>query len=202
MNASGDLYWIPVGAGTRFQRASLFLYESVAAAIARRPRRTLLHAALKLSLECSDYTLELMPSPPGPNLRNEVTGPVGIRGADRLRLFRYQACLRESHTLPDEQWAEGLPIRLTDDAGTVAALIAATHSIPAYTWGRRRKGHSEMWTSNSCVAWLLLAAGLDARAIRVPPRGRAPGWQAGNEEATLRRPPPASASAYSNSGTL
>lgn len=202
MTVSADLYWIPVGAGTRFQRASLLLYESVAAAIARRPRRTLLHAALKLSLEGRHYTLELMPAPPGPNLRGEVTGPVGIRGADRLRMFRYQACLRDSDTLPDEQWAAGAAIRLCEDAATVTALIAATRRIPAYTWGRRRKGHSEMWTSNSCVAWLLFEAGLDAHAVAIPGGGRAPGWNAGLEEAALRPPRDVPGGAYSKSGTL
>ncbi len=180
-----DLYWIPVGAGTRFQRASLVLYESVAAAISRRKRMALLHAGLKLKLDGVAYTLEVMPSPPGPNVRNEVTGPVGVRGADRLRLFRYQACLKEAESLPDEAWAVEPPLRLTADAAKVALIMELMREIPAYTWGRRRKGHTEMWTSDSAASWLLGRAGLDVEAIAIPSGSRAPGWRAGVEELRL-----------------
>ena len=36
-----------------------------------------------------------------------------------------------------------------------------------------------MWNSNAIVAWLLTTAGIDARAVRMPGGGRAPGWDAG-----------------------
>jgi hypothetical protein len=36
-----------------------------------------------------------------------------------------------------------------------------------------------MWNSNSIIAWLLASAGFDVPAIRLPARGRAPGWSAG-----------------------
>lgn len=180
-----ELSWIPVGAGTHFQRASLLLYESVAAAISRRPRATLVHAGIKFALDGQRYTFEVMPAPPGPNHRGEVTGPVGIRPAGRLRLFRYQAVLSESPALPDEQWAVGPAIRLTSDPATIARAIELRLEIPAYTWGRRRRGHSEMWTSDSAVSWLLGRAGLDVRAIAIPPGTRAPGWFAGIEELNL-----------------
>lgn len=183
-----DLLWVPVGAGTRFQRASLVLYESVAAALSRRPRVALVHAGIKLGLDGKRYTFELMPAPPGPNHDSEVTGPVGVRGADRLRLFRYRACLFEAEALPDEAWAIGEPIRLSDNAETVRRVIKLRREIPAYTWGRRRRGHSEMWTSDSAVSWLLGRAGIEVGAIVVPEGTRAPGWRAGLEELGKRRP--------------
>lgn len=180
--ASLELLWIPVGAGTRFQRASLVLYEAVAAAISRRPRVALVHAGIKLGLDGKLYTFELMPAPPGPNHTGEVTGPVGVRGADRLRLFRYRACLFESEALPDEAWAIGEPLRLSDDPEVVRRVIELRRAIPAYTWGRRRRGHSEMWTSDSAVSWLLGRAGVDVSSIEVPKGTRAPGWRSGIEE--------------------
>lgn len=185
--ASLDLLWIPVGAGTRFQRASLVLYEAAAAALSRRPRVALVHAGIKLRFEGKRYTFELMPAPPGPNHDGEVTGPVGVRGADRLRLFRYRACLFEADGLPDEAWAIGEPLRLSEDPEVVRRVIEMRRDIPAYTWGRRRRGHSEMWTSDSAVSWLLGRAGIDAKAIVVPKGTRAPGWRAGIEELAKKR---------------
>lgn len=94
-SGSVELSWIPVGAGTHLQWASLWLFETVASRIGRRAPGRLLHAALKIDTGEQHFTLEVTPSPPGPNVRGEVTGPVGVSGADRLRLFRYQVCVRE-----------------------------------------------------------------------------------------------------------
>jgi hypothetical protein len=54
-----------------------------------------------------------------------------------------------------------------------------------------------MWNSNSVVAWLLAASGIDPAAARLPDRGRAPGWDAGlavsraaREVARMTTPPP------------
>lgn len=177
-----DLYWIPVGAGTRFQRASLVLFESIAAFLGRRRRARLLHAALKIGFAGEQFTLEVTPAPPGPNLGNEVTGPVGIRGADRLRLFRYQVCLRAGTSLPDERWAAGR-LRVSDDAAAAEQVLDLAAAVPRYVWGRRRPGHPEMWTSDSCVAWLLGRAGIDVLRIELPAGTRAPGWSSGILEA-------------------
>jgi hypothetical protein len=151
--------------------------------LARRPAATLLHAALKLGIEGRRFTLEVTPAPPGPNSLQEVTGPVGIRGADRLRLFRYQVCLREGDALPDEDWAVAPAVRLGSDDQLASDIATLTKTVPAYTWGRRREGHPEMWTSDSCVSWLLSRAGLAAEALEVPARCRAPGWSSGIVEA-------------------
>jgi hypothetical protein len=180
-----DLYWIPVGAGTRVQRASLVLYEALAAAVSRRPRVALVHAGVKLGLDRRRYTFELMPAPPGPNPDREVTGPVGVRLAGRLRIFRYRACLVESDSLPDEEWTIGEPVRVSLDPDVVRRVVDLRRDIPAYTWGRRRRGHSEMWTSDSAVSWLLGRAGIDVGSIEPPAGARAPGWRAGIEELSL-----------------
>jgi len=36
-----------------------------------------------------------------------------------------------------------------------------------------------MWNSNSVIAWILAASGVDAAAVQPPAGGRAPGWEAG-----------------------
>lgn len=178
-----DLYWIPVGAGTRFQRASLLFYEAVAAWIARRPRKALVHAGLVGSQNSKPFTVELMPSPAGRADAGEVTGPVGFRLAGRLRLFRYQVCILDESRLPDQEWAVEPPSRLTEDGEVVGRVLAQSRLAPAYTWGRRRNGHPEMWTSDSTAAWILSTAGIDTGRLGPPPGTRAPGWQSGILEA-------------------
>lgn len=178
-----DLYWIPVGAGTRFQRTSLLLYEGVAAALARRRRAKLVHAGLKGRVVGRPFTLELMPSPPGINVKHEVTGPVGVRGADRIRLLRYQVCVLPNESLPDEQWAVEPPVRVAEGEATASRILELAKQVPAHTWGRRRPGQSEMWTSDSAVAWMLVNARVATERIDVPFGCRAPGWRAGLQEA-------------------
>ena len=177
-----DLYWLPVGAGTsRFQQASLRCWEAIEAARARRPRQRLLHGALKLGRDDSvPHTLELMPAFVRDDVPPLVTGPVGIRGADRLRLFRYQLLLVPAERLPDEDFAVCPPIRLSDDPGVIDRLFGLAATVPPYTWGRRVPGTTEMWTSDSVVSWLLMRAAIDASAL-LPAEGRAPGWLAGIE---------------------
>ncbi len=178
-----DLYWLPVGAGTHFQKASLVLYERVAATLGRRPRGALYHTALKFALDGRAYTLELMPVPAPQGIPSLMTGPVGVRGADRIRILRYQLLRTEQATLPDEQWAVDSPDRLPTTAATIGAMMELAPAVPAHTWGRRVVGTSEMWTSNSAISWLLTRVGVSAEAIPVPAGGRAPGWHAGIQAA-------------------
>jgi hypothetical protein len=181
-----DLYWLPVGAGTRFQKTSLRLYESIAARLSHREPQTLVHAGLVGSLDGERFTLELMPALPGANADGEVTGPVGVRLAGRVRIFRYQVCLSAKDVLPDQEWAVAPALRLTEGAELVRRLRTQARRVPSYTWGRKRRGHPEMWTSDSAVSWILATAGIDAAAIRVPSGCRAPGWRAGLFEAAAR----------------
>lgn len=175
------LYWIPVGAGTsRFQRASLRLWEAVEAARARRHRAVLLHSALKLVADdAPTMTVELTPAFIGSPVPPVATGPVGFRGADRFRLFRYQLRCLPVERLPDEQWAVGTPTRLSDESAVVHRILDLAPVVPRYVWGRRVPGTTEMWTSDSVISWLLVQAGIDLTGIGPPAGGRAPGWDAG-----------------------
>ena len=174
-----DLYWLPVGAGTRFQRWSLVLYESVASRLGHRAPGRFYHAALKVSVDGGESTLELMPVPRGQREAAQMSGPVGVSMAGRLRLFRYQLLRSEGKPLPDEQWAVDSPVRLTTDPTVARRLLALAPSVPGYTWGRRAPGTSEMWTSDSAMSWLLVKSGIPAAEIALPRDGTAPGWRAG-----------------------
>ncbi|MBI5946990.1 MAG: hypothetical protein HY875_02490 [Chloroflexi bacterium] len=177
-----DFYWLPVAAGTnsRVRLWSLALWEFADAAVHRRSRGALYHCGLKLRLaRGATFTLELTPAFIGGDAPPAMTGPVGLPGADRFRLFRYQLRALETDTLPDEEWAVESPIRLTGDDRVARDLLTLAPSIPRHTWGLRVRGTKEMWTSNSAISWLLLRAGLDPTSIPLPTGGRAPGWAAG-----------------------
>lgn len=178
-----DIYWMPVAAGTgsHVRLWSLAAWEACDAFAHRRQRKKLYHSALKVRTpRAEDFTIELTPvfgfepAPPA------MTGPVGFRGADRFRLFRYQMRCIRAERLPDEEWAVS-QTRLTDDSDIAERIVTATKEVPSLTWGRRAKGTSEMWTSDSAISWLLRRVGLDAAAVKVPEGGRAPGWVAGLE---------------------
>lgn len=176
-----DLYWIPVGAGTsRLQRASLAAWEAFEALRARRPRTTLFHSALKLTLDDGTIlTLEMTPAFVSAPVSPLVTGAVGVRTAGRFKLFRYQLVCVPSESLPDEQWAVGGPARISSDCEVVRSLVDLAARVPPYTWGRRVRGTPEMWTSDSAISWLLVRMGFDLTALGPPLGGRAPGWDAG-----------------------
>ena len=177
-----DLYWIPVGAGTRFQRRSLLLYEAVMATVGRRPRSVFYHAALKVGLEDGSRTIEVMPVPSHQTELAAFTGAVGIHGAGRFRLFRYQLLVHRE-PLPDEEWAVESPVRLSEDCAVARRILDLTPSLPNHTWGRRAPGTHEMWTSDSAASWLLVRAGIEVTTIQIPTGGSAPGWNAGATEA-------------------
>jgi hypothetical protein len=172
---------MPVGAGTsRFQQASLRFWEAIEAARARRPRVRLFHSALKLVDEAGEaYTLELTPAFIGGPMAPLTTGPVGLRGADRFRLFRYQLRCVPGDRLPDEEFAYGPPRRLTSDCEAVRRIFELAPTVPRHVWGRRVAGTKEMWTSDSVISWLLVRSGVDLGDAGPPSGGRAPGWSAG-----------------------
>ncbi len=177
---------MPVGAGTsRFQRGSLRLWEAFEAARARRPRAALFHSALKLvSEDGQTSTLELTPAFAGGQESPLLTGPVGFRGAERWRLFRYQLRCLPVARLPDEEFVVESPTTLSTDCALIPRILALAPTIPAYTWGRRVAGSDEMWTSDSVISFLLVRAGVDLSAVAPPKGGRAPGWRAGVALAT------------------
>jgi len=179
-----ELFWLPVGAGTHFQRASLIAYDWLLAHIARRPRAAFVHAALKVRLEGRTHTLELMPVPRRQETAPLITGPVGLRIAGRLRMFRYQLLCQEASTLPDERWAIESPNVIGRGAAFAETILSIAAQVPAHTWGRRVAGTTEMWTSDSAISWLLCRAGVDIREINPPSQTQAPGWAAGIQVAS------------------
>jgi putative ABC transport system ATP-binding protein len=179
--ATVELYWIPLGAGGHSVRFNGRVWESVAAAHARRPRRDLYHAALVVELDGERYTVELAPSPNADEASRGVvaTGAVGSRHLGRLRLFRYEVRCWPGGVIPDLTHAVGGQYELSHDPLVARHLLDLTLTVPRPVWGRDELKTGEMWNSNSVIAWLLAAAGVPAERLEPPPGGRAPGWDAG-----------------------
>jgi len=179
--AAVDLYWIPLGAGGHSVRFHGIVYEALQAARRRRPRCDLYHAALVVEVDGARHTIELAPSPDDGRASRGVvgTGAVGSRHLGRWRLFRYELRCWRGGTIPDLEYAVGGPCRLTSDPATAWRVLDAVALVPRPAWGRDELAAGEGWNSNSAVAWALIAAGLPAGALRPPPHGRAPGWDAG-----------------------
>lgn len=181
-DAAVVVHWLPLGAGGWFVKRNGRVWERLAALRAGREPLDLYHAAMEIHLPEGRFTVEQTPVPRGgdPAARGvTVTGPVGLRTAGRLRLFRYEVRCWRDGVIPDIAWAVGGPVVVTRDLARARAVRALTAAVPPLVWGRDPCGAGEMWNSNSVVAWLLTRAGLGADTITPPPHGRAPGWRAG-----------------------
>lgn len=176
-----DLYWIPLGAGGHSVRFNGIVYEAISSRLARRPRRDIVHSALVVTVPAGRYTIEMTPVPDANGASRGVVaeGPVGIRMAGRLRLFRYEVRRWRYGIIPDLSFAVASPIRLTDDIATAERLLEVLPSVPTLTWGRDELGVDDMWSCNSIISWALTTAGIDPDPVALPPNGRAPGWDAG-----------------------
>lgn len=176
-----DLYWIPLGAGGRSVRFNGRVFEAIDATRRHRERCDLYHAALVID-RC---TIEVAPSPNADEASRGVvaTGAVGSRHLGRLRLFRYEVRCWPGGSIPDLGEAVGGHHRLTGDPDVARRLLALVPTVPTPVWGRDELRTGEMWNSNSMIAWLIATAGLPADGLQPPPRGRAPGWDAGLEVA-------------------
>ena len=173
-----DLYWLPLGAGGHSVRLNGKVFEYFSAALARRDRRDLYHSALIVTTEEASWTIELGPERRGEHGR--VTGgSVGSVILGRLRLFRYEARCWRDGLIPDIEEAVASPVRLSNDSEVAARILALAPKIPTLVWGRDELGTGEMWNSNSVTSWLLERSGVETDQIRMPPNGRAPGWDAG-----------------------
>jgi hypothetical protein len=184
-----ELYWIPLGAGTRVVRFSGKVYETITSRIQRRERCALYHSALIAHTADGSFAIEMTPIPDREHSRDRgvvAEGPVGSRWLGRFRIFRYEIRRWRDGVIPDLRYAVASPVRLTNEAAVAVRLLDLLPGVPTPTWGRDELAAGDMWNSNSVVAWLLANAGLDAVAGRPPQGGRAPGWQAGLEIA--RRP--------------
>jgi hypothetical protein len=180
-DAAVDLYWIPLGAGGHSVRLNGIVYEAIEAVWQRRTRCDLYHAALVVTLGGEPHTIEVAPSPDAGEASRGVvaTGAVGDRRLGRWRLFRYEVRCWRGGTIPDLGYAVGGAKRLTTDPAIARRVIELVPLVPTPVWGRDELGAGEMWNSNSVAAWLIASAGLPAGEVRLPSRGRAPGWGAG-----------------------
>lgn len=176
-----DLYWIPLGAAARSVRMNGIVYEALVASVQHRPRFDLYHSALDISLPEGRFMVEMTPVPDERgNERGVVaTGPVGLRAAGLLRLFRYEVRRWRDGVVPDLDFAVASPVRVTDELIRARRVYAALPSVPPLTWGRDESRTGDMWSCNSIISWALTCAGIDASDVRLPPRGSAPGWRAG-----------------------
>jgi hypothetical protein len=184
--AAVDLYWLPLGAGGHFVRLNGRVFEAVAARIERRERFDLYHSALEVSVPDARYVIEQAPIRRGDSAERGVVaeGAVGTRAAGRLKLFRYEIrCWRDGF-IPDISEAVDSPQRLTDDPRLAERVLEAVRAVPTPVWGRDELRAGEMWNSNSIIAWVIVRSGIDIGLVRLPARGRAPGWHAGLAVAT------------------
>jgi hypothetical protein len=186
--AAVDSYWIPLGAGGHSVRINGRVFEAIAAARRHRERCDLYHAALVVELDGDRYTIEIAPSPDVDEAARGVvgTGAVGSRHLSRFRLFRYEIRCWRGGSIPDLGYAVGGPRRLSVDGRTARRILELVAAVPRPVWGRDELHAGEMWNSNSMVAWLIARAGLPTATLRPPPRGRAPGWDAGLRVAARR----------------
>ena len=176
-----DLYWLPLGAGGHSVRLNGRVFEFVAARLARRSPRDLYHSALVVRVPEGRFVIEQAPIRDGNGAARGVVaeGPVGFRWAARLRLFRYEVRCWPDGTIPDVAEAVDSPRHLTDDPDRARRVLSLVRQLPTPVWGRDEFRAGEMWNSNSIVAWLVTASGIDIAPIRPPDGGRAPGWSAG-----------------------
>ena len=175
-----ELLWIPLGAGQHVVRISGRIYEAMVALVRRRPRCDLYHSALAVSVPDGRYVIEMTPviDTHGSQRGVVAEGPVGLRSAGRLRIFRYEIRCWLNGMIPDQQEAKSrttIPL----DSLTAKKLLTLVPSVPTSVWGRDELGVDDMWNSNSVTSWLLCASGIDLRQFALPPGGRAPGWNAG-----------------------
>jgi hypothetical protein len=175
-----DLYWLPLGAGGHSVRLNGRVFEAVAARLARREPCDLYHSALVVSTPEGRFVIEQAPAWRDGTERGVVAeGPVGLRAAGRLRLFRYEVRRWRDGVIPDVAEAVDSPQRLTADVAAAHRLLDLVPHVPRATWGRDELRTGEMWNSNSLVSWVIVRSGLSLDPVRLPEQGRAPGWNAG-----------------------
>jgi hypothetical protein len=127
------------------------------------------------------FVIEQTPVPDGRGRERGVVGEgsVGSRRAQRLRIFRYEIRRWRNGVIADIDEAVESPRRVTDDLFVAQRLLDLVAAAPLAVWGRDELHAGEMWNSNSLISWLLVSAGVDARTVKIPVDGRAPGWDAG-----------------------
>ena len=176
-----DLYWLPLGAGGRSVRCNGRVFEAIVARHEHRPARDLYHSALEVRSRAERFVIEVAPCWGAPAAERGAVreGPVGLRALGRSRFFRYEVRCWRDGLIPDVTEAVDSPRRVSAEAAQAEQVLALCSLVPTLTWGRDELRAGDMWNSNSVVAWLLARSGHDMSQLRPPPRGRAPGWDAG-----------------------
>jgi hypothetical protein len=178
--AAIDLYWLPLGAGGHSVRLNGLVFEAFAARLQHRGRADLYHSALEVHVTEGRFVIEQAPAWGESGERGVVAeGPVGLRAAGPLRLFRYEVRCWHNGVIPDVAEAVESPQRLSEDPERARRLLELVPQVPTPVWGRDELHTGEMWNSNSVISWLIARSGLDNGTIRPPIGGRAPGWHAG-----------------------
>jgi hypothetical protein len=193
VEASIDLYWLPLGAGGSFVRFNGLVYEAIHARLERRRSLDLYHSALEVRVPEERFVIENcwpIPDTNGAGRGVAVEGPVGSRRLGRFRVFRYEIRRWRAGVIADVGEAVASPQRLSDDLGQAQRLLELVVTVPPLIWGRDELGMGEMWNSNSVISWLLARSGLRAEEIHPPAGGRAPGWASGLRLAHRSTPRP------------
>ena len=179
--SSVELYWLPLGAGGHSVRLNGRVYEGVIAGLERRASCDLYHSALDVRAPSGRFVIEQAPIRDGKGADRGVVaeGAVGSRLARRFRIFRYEVRRWPNGVIPDAAEAVASPHLLTEDPTQAERLLDLVPHVPTPVWGRDELDAGEMWNSNSLISWLIARSGLDAKTIKPPVGGRAPGWDAG-----------------------
>jgi hypothetical protein len=149
-----DFWRLPVGAGGVIVAHTSRWWELLSARRDCRAPQQLVHAALEVFTGGERYVIEMTPQWGQPRTASGVVaiGPVGPPPLGRFRMFRYVVRAWPNGVLPE---------------------------VPLHTWGRAVPPSTDMWNSNSLIAWTLCRAGIDACTLTPPVGCRAPGWVAG-----------------------
>jgi hypothetical protein len=170
------------------------VYEALAARHERREACDLYHSALEVNLGTDRFVIEMTPAWGSTQADRGVTshGPVGLPWLGHSRFFRYEVRRWRSGCIPDVSAAVASPQRMSSDVVRAQRMLELVPAFPTVTWGRDELRTGDMWNSNSLIAWLLASSGHETDLVRLPARGRAPGWVAGlvvaaRQEEALRR---------------
>lgn len=156
-------------------------WELMSARRDRRAPQQLVHAALELFTRGERYVIEMTPEWGQPPAASGVaaTGPVGVKALGRFRMFRYVVRAWPNGVLPDREYAVAAPTSIRLRRTQAQGLLDNLPHVPLHTWGRAVPPSTDMWNSNSLIAWALCRTGVDACTLTPPVGCRAPGWIAG-----------------------
>jgi hypothetical protein len=140
---------MPLGAGQHVVRACGHAYEAISALAHHRPPTQLYHSALVIDIRAGRFLIEMAPVPDADGARRGVVaeGPVGIRRAARVRLFRYELRRWPDGVISDERQATATVVGVDlDRAERLFGLVrrsrhrcgAATSSAPERCGTRTR----------------------------------------------------------------